>query len=139
MPSKVEYIKRRSTRLYVPGLDSLYHTRALIIGKPFDMQVTTLFANALSITAYAAAAPAVAADPPELKGLWQGLRDFRCQTGGIDTFAVLTPDVGKCLKFKNKDTAGIKLNFVKENCDCESRSACLKALLKLTINSVGIY
>ena len=72
------------------------------------MHFTTIFTSALSMVTLPTAAPAVTSDPPELEALFRELRDYRCETGGIKSRAIYTPEAGKCLKFKNKDTAGVK-------------------------------
>ncbi|KAF2022027.1 hypothetical protein BU24DRAFT_457935 [Aaosphaeria arxii CBS 175.79] len=65
----------------------------------------------------AVAAPASADEPPSLTALFQELRDFRCETGGLNTRAILSTEAGKCLKFKNPlDTSGVKLTFLKPEC-----------------------
>jgi hypothetical protein len=49
----------------------------------------------LGAATFAEAAPAQADSPPELTALFQELRDFHYETGGINTRALYTPSSGK--------------------------------------------
>lgn len=82
------------------------------------MRLSTIVTSTLSVAAVTTAAPATADPPPELEALFRELRDYRCETGGINARSIYTPQAGKCLKFKNKDTAGVKLTYLKEKCNC---------------------
>lgn len=83
------------------------------------MHYLTIPISTLAMATLAIAAPTSANDPPTLAALFQELRDFRCLTGGLHSRAIITPDVGKCLKFKNPlDTSGVKLTYLAPECNC---------------------